>query len=299
MKMNLLKRFNIYQKERFQISILVFTTISVVLSSAAVVLGPGDVLSNHILGIFIALITSLLFMFHIRVLDEHKDYDFDTKYHMNRPVQRGLISLKELLTLNIIGLIILFSINVIVSTKATIFLLFAFGYTLIAGKEFFIKNWIRKRFFLYNLVNLLQLLFLQFYLYSIIEPNFSFGNPILSIHFVFVLFNVGLLEFARKLKTKAEENEAQDTYSSKIGIRKASMIYAAICLIVFGLFTHMFFEINNNVLLFIIGLGTLNIAIFSIIYYASEKHKNGSMILQIFAALYYIAMHLLLVISKL
>jgi hypothetical protein len=196
-------------------------------------------------------------------------------------------------------LIILFSINVITSTKATIFLLFAFGYTLIAGKEFFIKNWIRKRFFLYNLVNLLQLLFLQFYLYSIIEPNFSFSNPILSIHFIFVLFNVGLLEFARKLKTKAEENEAQDTYSSKIGIKKASMIYAAICLIVFGLFTHMLFEINNNFLLFIIGLGTLNIAIFSIIYYASEKHKNGSMILQIFAALYYIAMHLLLVISKL
>ena len=297
--MNLLKRFNIYQKERFQIAILVFTTISVVLSSAAVVLGPGEVLSNHAVGIFIALLTSLLFMFHIRVLDEHKDYNFDSTYHKSRPIQRGLISLKELLTLNVIGLIILFVINIIASTKATIFLLFAFGYTLIAGKEFFIRNWIRKRFFLYNLVNLLQLLFLQFYLYSIIEPNFSFSNPLLSIHFVFVLFNVGLLEFARKLKTKSEENKAQDTYSSKIGIKKASMIYTAICLIVFGLFTHMLFQINNNILLFIIGLGTLNIAIFSIIYYASEKHKNGSIILQIFAALYYIAMHLLLVISKL
>ena len=297
--MNLLKRFNIYQKERFQIAILIFTTISVVLSSAAVVLEPGEVLSNHTVRIFIALITSLLFMFHIRVLDEYKDYNFDTTYHKNRPVQRGLISLKELLTLNIIGLIILFSINVIASTKATIFLLFAFGYTLIAGKEFFIKNWIRKRFFLYNFVNLLQLLFLQFYLYSIIEPNFSLSNPILSVHFVFVLFNVGLLEFARKLKTKTEENEAQDTYSSKIGIKKASMMYASICLTVFGLFTYMLFQINNNISLFLLGLISLNLAIFSIIYYSSEKYRNASIILQIFAALYYIAMHLLLVISKL
>ena len=297
--MNLLKRFNIYQKERFQIAILIFTTISVVLSSAAVVLKPGDIISKHWIEIIIGLITSLLFMFHIRVLDEYKDYDFDSRYHKNRPVQRGIISLKELLSLNIIGLIILFSINIITSIKATIFLLFAFGYTLIAGKEFFIRNWIRKRFFLYNFVNLLQLLFLQFYLYSIIEPDFSFSNPILSMHFVFVLFNVGLLEFARKLKTKSEENEAQDTYSAKLGIKKASMIYTAICFIVFGLFSYMFFQISKNMSLFILGILLLNLAIVSIIYYALEKNKNASIILMVFAALFYISMHLLLVFSKL
>ena len=297
--MNLLKRFNIYQKERFQIAILLFTTISVVLSSAAVVLKPEEAIFNHWIEIIIGLITSLLFMFHIRVLDEHKDYDFDLKYHKDRPVQKRIISLKELLFINLIGLIILFSINIINSVKATIFLLFAFGYTLIAGKEFFIRNWIRKRFFLYNFVNLLQLLFLQFYLYSIIEPNFSFSDPILSLHFVFVLFNVGLLEFARKLKTKSEENEAQDTYSAKLGIKKASMIYTAICFIVFGLFTYMFFQINKSMLLFLIGLLSLNLTISSIIYYAIEKNKNASIILQVFAVSFYISMHLLLVFSKL
>ena len=41
LKMNdksFLKRFNIYQKERFPIAVLIFTTLAVVLSSAAVVL---------------------------------------------------------------------------------------------------------------------------------------------------------------------------------------------------------------------------------------------------------------------
>ena len=80
-KRNFFKRFCEFQKERFQIEILIFTTTAVVLSSVAVSLPEGKFIFNFLTEIFVSIVTLLLFMFHIRVLDEYKDYDFDSKYH--------------------------------------------------------------------------------------------------------------------------------------------------------------------------------------------------------------------------
>jgi len=298
-KRNFFKRFYEFQKERLQLEVLIFTTSAVVLSSVAVSLPPGGNLLSYWKEIIVSFITLLLFMFHIRVLDEHKDYYFDSKYHSDRPVQKGLISLKELLILDIIGLVILFVLNIFFPFRAIIFLFIALGYTLLAGNEFFMKNWIRKKFFLYNFLNLLQLLFLQFYLYSLIDPNFSFKNILLTVHFVFVLFNVGIIEFARKLKSKYEETDAKDTYSSMLGIKKAVLVYTLICFTVYGLFIYMFSILGFKRILFALSLTFLNLVMLSTLIYMSNNNKTSSLLLQGFAALFYISMHLLLVFTKL
>lgn len=295
---NLIKRFNLYQKERFPLAVLIFTTAAVILSSAAVAIPKGTNVFNNLSILIVSFITLILFMFHIRVLDEYKDYRFDSEFHGDRPVQKGLISLKELLILNVIGLFIQVAINLFISPTAFLFWLAAFAYTIIAGNEFFMGKWIKKKFFIYNLLNLLQLLFLQFYLYEMIEPSFSFRNELLTIHFIFVLFNVGVLEFGRKLKAKEEETEGRDTYSSRLGIKGASSVFMVICLIVYGLFVYMFFKIDGSTLLFLISIIALNIITFSTIYYLQVRTKKSSLILQGIAALFYIAMHLLLVFSK-
>ena len=295
---NFFKRFYEFQKERLQLEVLIFTTSAVVLSSVAVSLPLGENIFNYWKEIIVSFVTLLLFMFHIRVLDEHKDYEFDTKYHKDRPIQRGLISLKELLILDIIGLVVLFVLNIFFPLRAMIFLFIALGYTLLAGNEFFMKNWIRKRFFLYNFLNLLQLLFLQFYLYSLIDPKFSFKNILLTVHFVFVLFNVGILEFARKLKAKSEETDAKDTYSSRLGIKKSVIVYILICFTVYGLFSYMFSSLGFSWILFAISLTFLNLVILTTLIYMSNNNKISSLLLQSFAALFYISMHLILVFTK-
>jgi len=295
---NFFKRFYEFQKERLQLEVLIFTTSAVVLSSVVVSLPLGENIFNYWKEIIVSFVTLLLFMFHIRVLDEHKDYEFDTKYHKDRPIQRGLISLKELLILDIIGLIVLFVLNMFFPLRAIIFLFIALGYTLLAGNEFFMKKWIRKRFFLYNFLNLLQLLFLQFYLYSLIDPKFSFKDVLLTVHFVFVLFNVGILEFARKLKAKSEETDAKDTYSSRLGIKKSVLVYILICFTVYGLFLYMFSSLGFSWILFAISLTFLNLVILTTLIYMFNNNKPSSLLLQSFAALFYISMHLILVFTK-
>ena len=84
-----LKAFILYQVERFPSIIILISCFVVALSSGAVILGED--IFNRINLVIIVSISSFIFLFHIRVLDEYRDYKFDFKYHLNRPIQRGIV----------------------------------------------------------------------------------------------------------------------------------------------------------------------------------------------------------------
>jgi len=297
-KSSLIRRFLLYQKERFPILIILITGISVILSSATVVILENDSLLNKIPLILLAITVSFLFIFHIRVIDEHRDYKFDSAYHKDRPVQSGIISLKELMILNVVGLLIQFFINFFLSTRATIIWFVAFGYTVISGNDFFLGDKIKRKLFLYNGLNLIQLFIFQFYLYSIFNPNFSFLNILLFSHFIFAATNISLLEFARKMKSSKEESKVKDTYSSRFGRRGASLIFIIISLISFILFSYTLFELKTDLLILTVGLIFLNLIVISSSIYFIKNNKASEFVIQGIAALFYIATHLLIAFSR-
>jgi len=106
------------------------------------------------------------------------------------------------------------------------------------------------------------------------------------------------IEFARKLKSKSEETNAKDTYSSRLGIKKSVLVYLLICFIVYALFIYMLLSLGFSLMIFVISLTFLNLVIFTSLIYISKNTKTSSLILQSFAALFYISMHLLLVFTK-
>ena len=295
---NLIYRFNVFQKERFPFAILVFTTLAVVLSSLIINIPAKDTISKHWVEVLIGTITCLLFMFHIRVLDEYKDLEFDGQYHPERPVQRGIIKLKELRFLDIVGLIIQAFLNLFFSLTSFLYWLIALIYTLIAGKEFFIKNWIRKHFYLYNILNLLQLFLLQIYLYALIDKNFSLKNSLLTIHFIFALLNALLLEFARKMYSKDDESKGKDTYSSRLGVKLASLSYSGIYIIIYGLFLYILFKLTHEFTIFYYSLIPLSLIILSTMLYLTMNNKLSTTIVKGAAILFYLSTHLLLVFTR-
>lgn len=293
--MSFVKRFYIYQKERFPFAVLIFTTLAVVLSSAAVSQGNSLDILRDWKAITIGTITCLFFMFSIRVFDDHKDRHFDDTFYKKRPIQRGLIELSELNRMNFISILILGILNLIYSTYSFVFLIAAFSYSLLAKKEFFMKEYLRKRFILYNLLNLFQILLLQVYLYSLLFPGFNLTNPLLSVHFIFVLVNAAILEVARKMKSSEDESKGKDTYSGRYGILKASVIYLVICLISFSLFLFMLFKLHYSINILMISIFSVCLVMTSIIIYFINRNKISSDILQGIAILFYLSMHLLLV----
>lgn len=295
---NFIKRLWTYQRERFPIFIMLFTSISVIFSSAAVALPSNLNLLDKIPFLILAIILSILFMFHLRVVDEHRDYFFDSKYHPDRPVQKGIVSLKELMVLNSISLIIQVLLVLNLSLKSNFLWLLAFAYTIISGKDFFLGNKIKKKFLIYNSLNLIQLLIFQFFLYSIFNPNFNFFNLVLFLHFVFAVMNVALLEFARKMKSSKNESKVGDTYSFRFGKSGASLVYIVMAIISFTLFSFGLFKLNPSLNYFFLGFFILNLIIVSVITYLIYDNKKSELFIQGAGALFYISTHLLLALSR-
>ena len=80
MKDNFMHRLYVYQKERFPVNVLTFTTLAVILSSFAISF-HNSIPNSYISTILLALLSGMIFMFHIRVLDDSKDNQFDNQYH--------------------------------------------------------------------------------------------------------------------------------------------------------------------------------------------------------------------------
>jgi 4-hydroxybenzoate polyprenyltransferase len=290
----ILSKLYSYQKERFPLIVLLFTTLAVVISSAAIVLPTSASITDMPLALVVGYLTCLLFTFQMRVFDDMKDYSFDNRYHKDRPVQKHTISLEELNILNLVGIGIQALINVFYSLHAFGYWLAAFLYSLLAKAEFFAGEAVRKRFYLYNMLNLLQLFFLQLYLYAVIFPGFSWNDPLLYVHFVFVLLNAAILEFARKLKQKDEESGGKDTYSERLGIKKAATLFIAVLLLTYGTFSWLFFSLSIAAKVYFLSLMFLMMVLYSTFRYM--RREKNTLYLQGSSVLFYLSLHFLLAV---
>jgi 4-hydroxybenzoate polyprenyltransferase len=295
-KNNFLFKLYSYQKERFPLAVLLFTTLAVVLSSLAVSISPGIALGELLYKSIFPLIAGIIFMFNIRVLDELKDLEFDNKNHIGRPVQRGLITLKSLFVINFSLILLLILINIFISIYAIIFLLFSILYSFLAGLDFF-SNKIRTKFLLYNFLCSIQLLFFQFYIYYLIGNMDIFTNFITYFHLAFVTFNSGIIEVGRKLKVKQNEGNGKDTYSSQMGKKSSAILFFLL-----GFFTLLFFFytmvlLKASTFLVMIGLTVFLILMGSIVFYLSSEKPISEKIIALSGIIFYITLHLLMTLN--
>ena len=99
----------VYQKERFPVFahgplILAFSASAVCFSSLLRGTNPS------LRSIAVAFITSFIFFLQLRIADEFKDFEEDSRYRPYRPVPRGLVTLHELGVVFVVGGLIQFSL---------------------------------------------------------------------------------------------------------------------------------------------------------------------------------------------
>ncbi|MDD2731681.1 MAG: UbiA family prenyltransferase [Candidatus Pacebacteria bacterium] len=237
---SLLISFYHYQKERFPIVFLALATLPVILSSAVVVAQN----KLNFLHIFLILVASLSYLFHIRVVDDYRDFKHDNLYHEDRPVQKGVISLTNLKKIDIIAAIILLAVAISSNIYGLAIAVFMLIYTYIAEREFFVTKKIRKHFFIYNAVNLFQMTLLQIFVYNFFFRSF-YLNPIIITHFLLITTGTSMFDFLRKLKTPHAESTGKDTYTWYFGFRNSLIIY----LFFVSLLALLFFVLANEMIL--------------------------------------------------
>lgn len=235
--MNFIKKWYTYQKERFPIltyGIYIFAIVFAVfcynsylatktyesISKLVWSVGPEPYVMNYYKIIPMFIVAFLQFLM-VRIIDEFKDYEEDCKYRAYRPVPRGLITLKELKVLFIICVILQLLITLWINPKGTFLLIVVWIFFFIMSKGFFIKNFLDKHILIEVFLDELLLPLLMLYLSSFIY-YIDFSN-IWKLLFMGYIVS-WIVEIARKVRCKEDEETGVRTYTAVFGIKKAMLI---------------------------------------------------------------------------
>jgi len=236
---NSYKIFINYLLERFQIIPLSILVASDILVIHRITYNQNIFIWKYVIYFMFV----ILYLFHNRLADDRRDYDFDKKFYPNRAVQKGLISLRQINNLSYIAIFLMVIIAGSFSFLSLAIFTLLILYTLVAKKDFFLpKDFKEKHLFVYNFLNMLQILSLQIFIYVSIINSLDFTHFIYS-HILFVFILSIQVEISRKIKP--EISLANDLYSDRMGMGRSIILWG-----VFGIFS----IINSAYLAYIIGI---------------------------------------------
>ena len=225
-------RWITYQKERFPVAahgplILAFSFCAVSFSSHLRI----DQWPRW-QGIIVAFVSCFIFFFQLRIADEFKDIEEDTKYRPYRAVPRGLVTLRELGYLFVIGAIIQFVIALLWSPWLILVLLGAWTYLAAMSFEFGAREWLKKRPITYLWTHMLIMPIVDFYATaSDWVPAGDAPHKGLMFFLIASFFNGIVIEIGRKIRTPEQEEEGVETYTVLWGISKATLVWWSCMLI--------------------------------------------------------------------
>lgn len=225
----------IYQKERFPL----FKTGPLLAVFSAASLSVSAELSGRPLpgwcGYLAAFVIAMLLFFQMRVCDEYKDLEDDRLYRPDRPIPRGLVSLRLIITLGLISLPIT-ALTAWLWHPPVLWLLALVWIWLAAmTAEFGAADWLKARPVLYLLSHMAIMPLIDLLLTGL--EWMPGGGPQTGLWLFLALSFVNgcVLEIGRKLWSPENEIPGVDTYSGLWGVQKAARIWAGCVLLSFAL----------------------------------------------------------------
>ncbi len=217
-------RWWIYQRERFPIAAhapLVLAFSSCAVSFSHLLRGKHDL--PHWTGLAVAFVTCLLFFLGLRIADEFKDFDEDSRFRPYRPVPRGLVALRELGRVGAGAALIQFLLALWLSPRLTLVLLIGWGYLTLMSKEFFVRDWLKARPITYLWTHMLIMPIVDFYATACdwVPAGIRWPPGGLGLFLAASFFNGIVIELGRKIRAPADEENGVQTYSFLWGRPKA------------------------------------------------------------------------------
>ncbi len=218
-----IKRWWIFSKERFPILRHILLIIFYVSANALVAFNSAsfDAIITH-KEVLCAIAVFFMF-FHLRIFDEIKDYKNDLVVHKDRPLARGLITVKEAKQVSVCLITLELFLAFLINRATFIAAVCTVLYSLIMYKEFFIGKWLRPRMATYALTHTLVSCWMSVFVYSAVT-GLGFWT-ISKTYGMFVLVNwmiFNIFEFGRKTFGKDEEKDLIESYSKRLGSVRAA-----------------------------------------------------------------------------
>ena len=303
-KYNIFQRLYVYQKERFPVVTFALYIACIVIgvffiTDAYAAKESGKFLKNSVETIFYnrdyfkmipMFIVGFLQFFMVRVIDEHKDFEEDSKFRNYRPVPRGLISLKVLKVLFVISFIAQFLITTLCG-GSLLLLVILWCAVLLLANDFFIKVFIDRHILVGVILDeaimpVLALLMASF----CVEEHLLFyllGNTGF-IYLVYLTYVISwIVELARKIRCKKDEEKGVKTYTQVFGIPKAVLLLGLFEMFAYMLQTTLLNRNYDTDCLFIF----LTVMVINVLFVLTEN-RFFSKLVELAANVYIIVVYL-------
>lgn len=219
-----MQRWWIYQRERFPILAhgVLIAAFSLSAVSFSMLLRHDISLPAVEVGV-VAFVTCFIFFLLLRIADEFKDFEDDSKYRSYRPVPRGLVTLRELGWLAAIIVVIQLSINLWLNKYLIIPLAMTWLYLLLMSFEFCIPSWLKRHPITYMWSHMLIMPLIDFFATACdwIVAGLSLPPDGLYWFLIVSFFNGMVIEIGRKIRAPQDEEQGVETYSTLWGPRRA------------------------------------------------------------------------------
>jgi len=208
-------RWWIYQRERFPVlahAPLIAAFSFSAISYSSMLRGPGVLPALG--AAMVAFFSALLSFLQLRLADEFKDFEEDSRYRPYRPVPRGLISLRELGWVWFGSALLQLLMALWLKPALALWLVVVWIYLALMSKEFFVKRWLKSHPFTYMWTHMLIMPLIDFYTTAcdwLVRGNRA---PKGLLWFLLVsFFNGMVVEIGRKIRAPQDEESGVETYS--------------------------------------------------------------------------------------
>jgi 4-hydroxybenzoate polyprenyltransferase len=224
------RRWWTYQRERFPLfghgPLVAVFSVSAVCFSTLLRAGAGEAVSWPRAGALVtAFVCCLLMFLQLRIADEFKDFKEDLEFRPYRPVQRGLVTLRQLAVLFIVCAGIQLALAGLRSPRLVLLLLIAWAYLALMSKEFFVEAWLRARPITYLWSHMFIMPLIDLFATGCDWTATPSGRPGSPAGLAFFLgasyFNGVVIEIGRKIRSPMDEERGVRTYSVLWGARRA------------------------------------------------------------------------------
>jgi len=220
------QRLWIYQRERFP---LARTAVLLAVFSAASINVSAQLAGRSLPGLdayLVAFAVALIFMFQLRACDELKDAETDRTYRPERPIPRGLVSLRLILSLALAAIPVAIAFTAAKDVRLLGPLALVWLWMALMTAEFFVPQWLQARPFIYVVSHMLIMPLIDLFI-TACEWLTRAGRPPAGLWLFLVLsfLNGCVLELGRKTYAPENERPGVETYSKLLGGRKATALW--------------------------------------------------------------------------
>jgi 4-hydroxybenzoate polyprenyltransferase len=227
----LARRLGAYLAERFppaRYGLLIASYYSSNQFLAQALAWPGEPV-RYDAGSLLGAATLLCVFFHLRVIDDLKDYVDDCRHYPDRVLQQGIIALGTLRGLAGVAVCVEVLLGALRGWPALVAVLMVLGFSLLMRREFFLREWLRRHFLAYVTSHMLVIPLLALLVFSFTLRRYPWEAPGWFWVYAVVGFFVALnWEISRKIRAPEQEIEGVDSYTKRFGTHGAAYVVVAV-----------------------------------------------------------------------